>query len=627
MLLAGCRLALEAHLALQSRAVNGFLASEVDDALRGAVVGTVKYRTRVELLDSDNQVLREIQNLLEGEVKHNNTASIKRTLTCKIREATITLDDYPDIVIADNPLVYFRFGETSGTTANDSSGNLLHGNYNNAPILNTASLLLGDTTNGSVTFDGINDNVSRNHVAAFNVSRLSVEAWIQTSAAAYQVIGARDDAGANESWQLRTTPGGFLELVLWFGGVAGVYTSAVAINDGRPHHVVGTYDGVQVVLYVDSYRVLKTAETRSVNSATVILTFGINSAGGSPFTGTIDEVAYYGRALSSAEVREHYQKGAANFEEIDYTRDRIKPYIAVKMNRNGNDTTPWAEFPLGIFLLSAPDRNQSESGIDRPVEGFDQNTILMQDCVTARYVVTATTNYVTAVATVLVSAGLDISGYQLTPTTSTLPADRSWELGTPKLTIVNDLLRAINYKPFRFNSAGVGIAELYVLPESRAIDYAYSTDEFSVMTPDMSYSINMFDVPNVVVLSRTAPKVNTITSTARNNKIASPTSIVRRGNISIVYADPNYDAADQTTIDAAASRLLTEKSQAAQLWKFGTSIHPFHEDEDVLTITDNTGLYSFGVTDDFMETEWSLPFSDPSTAVMTHVAARIVPVV
>ena len=530
------------------------------------------------------------------------------------------------MVLSHGPLVYYRFGETVGTTAEDSTANNLDGAYNNGPIQNSASLLDGDTTNGSVTLDGINDNISRAHVAAFNTASLTVEAWVKTTAATLQVIAARDDAGANESWQFRITTNGFPELVLWFGGTPGVYTSAVAVNDGRPHHLVATYDGVRVVIYVDSYRVLKTAETRSLNSATVTMTIGLNGAGGQPLTGSLDEFALYGRALSSAEIRQHTQRGTGNFEEIDYTRDRLKPYIAVRMNSNGTDGTPWAEFPLGIFLLSAPDRNQSESGIDRPVQGFDQNTILLQDCVTARYVV-STINYITAVSTVLVSAGLDISGYQLTPTTLSLPAERSWELGTPKLTIVNDLLRAANYKPFRFDSTGVGIAEPYVLPESRAIDYAYSTDEFSVMTPDMEYSFNLFDVPNVVVLSRTIPKVNTITATARNTKIASPTSIVRRGNLSVVYADANYDAADQTTITAAANRILTEKSQAAQIWKFGTSIHPFHEDEDVLTITDTTGLYSFGVTDEFMETEWSLPFTDPSNAVMTHVAARIVAVV
>ncbi len=245
---------------------------------------------------------------------------------------------------------------------------------------------------------------------------------------------------------------------------------------------------------------------------------------------------------------------------------------------------------------------------------------------TARYVV-STTNYITAVTTLLTSAGLDTSGYQLTPTTLSLPADRSWALGTPKLTIINDLLAAINYRPFRFDSSGVGIAEPYVLPESRGIDYSYSTDEFSVMAPDMSYSINMFDVPNRVVLSHSAPKITTITATASNTKIASPTSIVRRGNAVIVYTDANFDAADQTTLDAAANRILTQKSQASQVWRFGTSIHPFHEDEDVLTLTDTSGLYSFGVTDKFLETEWTLPFTDTSSAVMTHVAARIVPVV
>jgi hypothetical protein len=614
---------------LQARNVNGFTAAEVDDALRGAVVGQVKLIPRFEIRDSENQLLRATTNVLSGEVRHRSQDQIKQTLSCLVREANIPAEDYPDVIIEDGPLFFLRLGEASGATAFDSSTFGRNFTYNGTVGYSHASLLNSDPDDKAITFDGSTAYASIPDAAWMDVSQLSLEAWIQTSYVGGNTIVMSRHNGAANFWFLGvSTTTGYLRAAVYIGTVLKSFVTTANVADGREHHVVFTYDGAHAKLYVDSVRVLKTAQTGSVDTGTSAIRIGATVAGTEFFNGQIDEAAMYPRALSSAEVREHYAQGSGDLAEIDYTRDRLKIFVKIRMNRNGDDGTPWTEFPMGLYLLSAPDRDMSATGISRQVQGFDQTTVLLQSAVTTRYVILETVNYITAVTTLLTAAGLDVTDYQLTPTTLTLPATRSWPLGTTRLEIVNDLLASINYRRFRFNSDGVGIAEPDVLPKSRAVDYSYSTDEFSVMTPDMRYTQNLFDVPNVVVLSNTQPKRNTITSTAINNLLSSPTSVLRREGRKVYYVDDGFDAADQTTLDAAANNLLTRLSQPSEVWQFGTLAHPFHEDEDILTLTDNSGLYNFGISgQNYMELEWSLPFSDLAAGTMTHVAQRIVPVV
>src|SRR5262249_47606162 len=148
---------------------------------------------------------------------------------------------------------------------------------------------------------------------------------------------------------------------------------------------------------------------------------GANIPGTAFSSGLLDEVAFYNRALSSTEVREHYQAGSGDLSEIDFYRDRIKPYIAIKMDANGTDGTPWAEWPLGVFLLEAPSRVSDSASVSRQVDGFDKTVILRNAGVSSTYSVAAGTNVITAVSTALTAAGIDVSQAQLTATSSTTP--------------------------------------------------------------------------------------------------------------------------------------------------------------------------------------------------------------
>src|SRR5690349_13621690 len=53
---------------------------------------------------------------------------------------------YQQVVLADSPLAYWRFGESAGTVADDiSAGGGANADYTNGPTLGVAGLLGGDT--------------------------------------------------------------------------------------------------------------------------------------------------------------------------------------------------------------------------------------------------------------------------------------------------------------------------------------------------------------------------------------------------------------------------------------------------------------------------------------------------
>jgi len=66
---------------------------------------------------------------------------------------------YSDAVLADMPVRYYRLGDSSGTTAVDSSGNSQDGTYTGGVTLGASGAIQGDADTAA-TFDGTDDYVS-----------------------------------------------------------------------------------------------------------------------------------------------------------------------------------------------------------------------------------------------------------------------------------------------------------------------------------------------------------------------------------------------------------------------------------------------------------------------------------
>jgi hypothetical protein len=224
----------------------------------------------------------------------------------------LALAAYQDEVLADNPVAYYRFEETSGTTANDATGNSNDGTYNNGVLLGQASAPALGT---AARFDGIDDYVSTSRTVSTD---FTLELWINTTASslsgsqAYEGNGLlwSDVGGSADDFAMAMLNNG---LSFFTGNPDVTVTSAVAVNDGRWHHLVATRtQGANVEIFVDGVsRGTTTTNNNALNGNPSIM-IGGNVLDGRYVAGLIDEVAYYPRVLSNDRIIAHFRAGSSS---------------------------------------------------------------------------------------------------------------------------------------------------------------------------------------------------------------------------------------------------------------------------------------------------------------------------
>ena len=205
----------------------------------------------------------------------------------------------------------------------------------------------------------------------------------------------------------------------------------------------------------------------------------------------------------------------------------------------------------------------------------------------------------------------------ITDSPKTLPTAMEWEPGTSKLSIINDLLGAVNYTSATYNEDGIFVARPYVSPADRTPEFTYATDASSVIVGDVSQTVDLFAVPNKWVVVVSDPDRPALIGSYTNSSPNSPTSTVSRGRTIVDYRT-EQSAPDQLTLDAQASRLAFEASQIYEAVEFETALMPIHETADVYYV-DIEGLV---IDNKYSEQSWSMELK--SGATMSHKIRRIV---
>lgn len=218
---------------------------------------------------------------------------------------------YAAAVAADSPLVYWRLGETSGTTAVDASGNGRDGTYTNSPTLNTTSLLTAELTNKAM---GVTSNNG-------TCASLATSTWADVTSVTVDCLAnlsSAFDSSNGDAIVSRYTSGGF-NWLLWrnTGGAWAVQarnTSGTAYNVAAAdtvqlnttYHLAFTWGGGFLTLYVNGVQVGQTAVVGNLQTGTAPIEAGrYSQTNGTTPSGTIDEVAVYGTALTATRIAAH----------------------------------------------------------------------------------------------------------------------------------------------------------------------------------------------------------------------------------------------------------------------------------------------------------------------------------
>ena len=225
------------------------------------------------------------------------------TDTIELEAGGVGDSDYSNEVLEDSPAGYWRLGETGGTVAANSAGSGNTGSYQRGPQLGQASLVPSETNLATRFNAASRQHVRVPHSGSLNPgSELTVEAWIKPDEvpAGFATVAAKPGAYA-----LQFNAGQLEFKVDGESNPARAVAPAGAIQAGRAYHVVGTYDGTAVRLYVEGQ--LVNSVLFSEDPASSPDSFHIAAWRGEVefLSGTVDDVAVYPQALSGQRVTDH----------------------------------------------------------------------------------------------------------------------------------------------------------------------------------------------------------------------------------------------------------------------------------------------------------------------------------
>ncbi len=297
---------------------------------------------------------------------------------------------------------------------------------------------------------------------------------------------------------------------------------------------------------------------------------------------------------------------------IDWLNDRIQPFIMYKIPNSNT----WLEWSQGIYLLSSPKRRSTGNSIIRDVEAYDLLQILSDEKIDERLLYPSGKKYTDAIKELI--TGCKIYNMHITNSDKELRSDKEFEIGTSKLSIINQLLEEINYTSLWTDHNGFFTAKPYILPSYRNKDYEYHDNEISIIN-GIEEEMDTFNIPNKFIVISSNPDNEPLVSIYTNDKASSPTSTVNNKRLIVDKRKVN-DIADQESLDAYTKRIAEEASNIYGHVAFNTAIMPHHSFQDCLYLKHS----KLGINNNYIETEWSMKLT--AGALMKHRVRRAVQV-
>ena len=157
---------------------------------------------------------------------------------------------------------------------------------------------------------------------------------------------------------------------------------------------------------------------------------------------------------------------------------------------------------------------------------------------------------------------VDVGKADITESAARLASTMTWEAGTPRLTIFNDVLEAIGYWSMNVSGAGAFQIRPYVPPAQRPLSWRFKEGETSIHLPEWSREQDLAGIPNKVVLvSQGGDNKPALVGIARNMNPSSPASYPTRGRW-ITHTETGVEASTQEVITQMAEKKLLEASTA-----------------------------------------------------------------
>lgn len=222
-------------------------------------------------------------------------------------------------VLVDDPVGYWKLGEASGSTAFDSSGHGNHGTFHGSLVHGQPSLVGDSGTSTEFIGGGSGGYVTIPDAAVFHLDEFTIEGWVLTDVepfAEFPYVLVENFVGpGGYNFQLSGSDGSVGQgKKVHVGFYDGASTASVESTDRAGetiYHVVGTYDGTTLKLYIDGS--LVDSDTPAFSPLADNDGLQINhrwDASGQIIACHMQHIALYDHALTAARVLAHYEAGS-----------------------------------------------------------------------------------------------------------------------------------------------------------------------------------------------------------------------------------------------------------------------------------------------------------------------------
>jgi hypothetical protein len=217
-----------------------------------------------------------------------------------------SLSPYAQTVLNDGPIAYWRVGESLGPTAIDISGNNYNGTYSATGITYGVAGAIAQDPNTAITCDGVAGQVAATLTSVNTTPSdfVTVEFWMNWT-------GAAGGTPFNFSNQYSLSFSGTVHFGFHTFNGLDVYGISAAGLANQWLYVVGVFQNSNVSgsqLYINGV-------SQALSQFGVPVAHNVNSSidfcgtTGTFYSGSLDEIAVYNYALSSAQIQNHYNVG------------------------------------------------------------------------------------------------------------------------------------------------------------------------------------------------------------------------------------------------------------------------------------------------------------------------------
>ncbi|MBT4532145.1 LamG domain-containing protein, partial [archaeon] len=309
-------------------------------------------------------------NISFVEPTENDSATIEVDHTVVNVSTSEEISNVSTFIDFDNSLVgWWRMDDVNGS--GDPTDYM---NRNNGTAVGDAVLTSDGKIGSAFSFDGAGDYVDAGSQLLTDNSAFTYSVWIKLaqSQAATTIVGRHNDATGGSTMGIDHICSNCIKFHLNTYADQKVI-STTSLNDASWHHIVGTWDTTNLILYVDGILDVNGTPISTLTYPALNSQIGKWVGGNQYFNGSIDDVMIFNRSLSADEIVGLYANTSSKYVSNNFTdlADGAHTFKAYSQDLSGNVNST----ELRTVTYTAPDTTFPLIDFDSPTPANATSTV------------------------------------------------------------------------------------------------------------------------------------------------------------------------------------------------------------------------------------------------------------